>query len=51
MEEEQNNQFAFLDVLLTRTDDGRIQTQVYRKKRNTDQSLNYITVTILLNTK
>jgi hypothetical protein len=43
MEEEQNNQLAFLDILLTRTDNGtiRIQTQVYRKKTRTDQSLNY----------
>jgi hypothetical protein len=41
MEEEQNNQLAFLDILLTRTDDGTIQTQVYRKKTHTDQLLNY----------
>ena len=32
-EEEQNNQLAFLDILLTRTEDG---TQVYRKKTHTD---------------
>ena len=31
--EEENSQLAFLDVLLTRTDDGTINTQVYRKKR------------------
>ena len=40
-EEEQNNQLAFLDILLTRTEDGTIQTQVYRKKIHTDQILNY----------
>ena len=40
-EEEQNNQLAFLDVLLTRTEDSTIQTQVYRKKTHTDQILNY----------
>ena len=28
-EEEHNNQIAFLDVLLTRTNDGTINTQVY----------------------
>ena len=30
--EEHNNQIAFLDILLTRTNDGTINTQVYRKK-------------------
>ena len=40
-EEEQNNQLAFLDVLLTRTADGTINTQVYRKKTHTDQILNF----------
>ncbi len=40
-EEEQNNQLAFLDVLLTRTNDGTIHTQVYRKQTHTDQILNY----------
>ena len=34
-EEEHNNQIAFLDVLLTRTNDGTINTQVYRIKRHT----------------
>ena len=40
-EEEQNNQLAFLDILLTRTEDGTIQTQVCRKKTHSDQILNY----------
>ena len=40
-EEEQNNQLAFLDVLLTRTDDGTINTLVYRKKTHTDQIVNF----------
>ena len=39
-EEEQNNQLALLDILLTRTEDGTIQTQVYRKKPHADQILN-----------
>ena len=36
-EEEQKNQLAFLDILLTRNEDGTIQTQVYRKKTHNDQ--------------
>ena len=40
-EEEDNNQLAFLEILLTRTDDGTINTQVYRKKTHTDQILNF----------
>jgi hypothetical protein len=32
-EEEDNNQLVFLDILLTRTDDGTINTQVYVRKR------------------
>ena len=40
-EEQHNNQLAFLDVLLTRTNDGTINTQVYRKKTHTGQVLNF----------
>ena len=40
-EEEENSQLAFLDLLLTRTDDGTINTQVYCKKTHTDQILNF----------
>jgi hypothetical protein len=40
-EEEDNNQLVFLDILLTRTDDGTINTQVYRNKMHTDQILNF----------
>ena len=40
-EEEHNNQLAFLDVLLTKTNDGTINTQVYRKKTHTDKILKF----------
>jgi hypothetical protein len=40
-EEEHNNKLAFLDVLVTKTDNGTLTTQVYRKKTHTDQILNY----------
>ena len=40
-EEKQNNQLAFLGVLLTKTNDGTINTQVYRKKTYTDQMLKF----------
>jgi hypothetical protein len=40
-EEEDNNQLAFLYILSTRTDDGTINTQVYRKKAHTDWILNF----------
>ncbi len=40
-EEEHDNQLAFLDVLITKTDNGNLNTEVYRKKTHTDQILNY----------
>ena len=40
-EEEHDNKLAFLDVLITKTDNGTLTTQVYRKKTHTDQILNY----------
>ena len=40
-EEERDNKLAFLDVLITKTDNGTLTTQVYRKKTHTDQILNY----------
>jgi hypothetical protein len=40
-EEEHDNKLAFLDLLITRTDNGTLNTQVYRKKTHTDQILNY----------
>ena len=39
--DENDNHLAFLDVLLTKKDDGTLKTQVYRKNTNTDQILNY----------
>ena len=36
VEREQNNQLAFLDVLMTKNNDGTLNTQVYRKKTHTD---------------
>ncbi|KAH9595847.1 hypothetical protein MS3_00000867 [Schistosoma haematobium] len=41
MERKSNNKLSFLDVLITRTDTGKLETQVYRKPTNTDQILNY----------
>ena len=40
-EEEKNSQLAYLVVLLARTDDGTINTQVYCKKTHTEKMLNF----------
>nr|VZI15676.1 unnamed protein product [Spirometra erinaceieuropaei] len=41
MEEEENNQLAFLDVLVSRKDCGGLMTKVFRKATNTMQVLNF----------
>ncbi|BHF66839.1 hypothetical protein SprV_0200986200 [Sparganum proliferum] len=41
MEEEENNQLAFLDVLVCRKDCGGLKTKVFRKATNTTQDLNF----------
>ncbi|BHF60323.1 hypothetical protein SprV_0100328700 [Sparganum proliferum] len=41
MEEEENNQLAFLDVLVCRRDYGGLKTKVFRKATNTMQVLNF----------
>nr|VZI50456.1 unnamed protein product [Spirometra erinaceieuropaei] len=41
MEEEENNQLAFLDVLVCRKDCGELKTKVFRKATNTMQMLNF----------
>nr|VZI22856.1 unnamed protein product [Spirometra erinaceieuropaei] len=41
MEEEENNQLAFLDVLVCRKDCGGLKTKVFRKATNTMQILNF----------
>ncbi|BHF70809.1 hypothetical protein SprV_0301386200 [Sparganum proliferum] len=41
MEEEENNQLAFLDVLVCRKDCGGLKTNVFRKATNTLQVLNF----------
>ncbi|BHF81385.1 hypothetical protein SprV_0702451500 [Sparganum proliferum] len=41
MEEEENNQLAFQDVLLCRKDCGGLKTKVFRKATNTMQVLNF----------
>ncbi|BHF83935.1 hypothetical protein SprV_0902708400 [Sparganum proliferum] len=41
MEEEANNQLAFLDVLVCRKDCGALKTKVFRKATNTMQVLNF----------
>ena len=40
MEFEQNNSLPFLDLLVTRNDNGSLSHQVYRKKTHTDRYLN-----------
>nr|VZI17808.1 unnamed protein product [Spirometra erinaceieuropaei] len=40
-EEEENNQLAFLDVLVCRKDCGGLKTKVFRKATNTTQILNF----------
>ncbi|BHF84599.1 hypothetical protein SprV_0902775000 [Sparganum proliferum] len=40
-EEEHDEQLPFLDVLVTRTPNGELNTTVYRKATNTPQILNY----------
>ncbi|BHF71540.1 hypothetical protein SprV_0401459900 [Sparganum proliferum] len=41
MEEEENNQLAFLDVLVCRKDCGGLKTKVFSKATNTTQELNF----------
>ncbi|BHF63894.1 hypothetical protein SprV_0200688900 [Sparganum proliferum] len=41
MEEEENNQLAFLDVLVCRKDCGGLKTKVFRKATNAMQVLNF----------
>nr|VZI42817.1 unnamed protein product [Spirometra erinaceieuropaei] len=41
MEEEKNNQLAFLDVLVCRKDCGGLKTKVFRKATNTTQILDF----------
>ncbi|BHF80878.1 hypothetical protein SprV_0702400600 [Sparganum proliferum] len=41
MEEEENNQLAFLDVFVCRKDCGGLKTKVFRKATNTMQVLNF----------
>jgi hypothetical protein len=41
MEKEEDGEIAFLDVKLSRNENGTIETQVHRKSTHTDQILNY----------
>ena len=45
VEQEQNNQLAFLDVLLTKNNNGTLNTQVYRKTTHTETK--YLTTTVI----
>ena len=38
---EENQKIAFLDVLVSRRDDGELETKVYRKSTNTDIYMNW----------
>ena len=41
IEEEKNNSLPFLDVLITRSDEGKLSTNIYRKATHTNQYLNF----------
>ncbi|CAI2731075.1 unnamed protein product [Schistosoma spindalis] len=41
MEQKSNDKLSFLDVVITRTDKVKLETQLYRKPTHTDQILNY----------
>jgi hypothetical protein len=41
VEEEENGSISFLDVLLTRKDNGKLSKKVYRKPTHTDKYLNF----------
>lgn len=41
MEVEENNEIAFLDILIKRTEEREIETSVYRKNTHTDKYLNF----------
>lgn len=39
--QESNNELSFLDVLIIRADNGKLETQVYQKSTHADLVLNY----------
>ena len=41
LKEKENEDLAFLDLLLKRNDDGSVDTIVYRRKTNTDKYLDF----------
>lgn len=41
METEENNEIPFLDILIKRTEEGNIETKIFRKKTHTDRYLNF----------